>query len=125
MSALRRERYEAMVVYVLRDPDTNEACYVGMTRNVKLRVWQHMRHPEWTIDWWRNSLLRFKLKPVVEILEEVDTAEKAREREAFYIDKLLSDGAPLLNKVHGGSRNDQHERLKASKWVGLRKHKIY
>lgn len=114
-----------MIVYLLSDPQTNEACYIGITDDLKKRVRQHMRHPSWNLKDWRDSLLINYLQPVATVLAEVATEDEARKLEAQLIETYLADGHPLLNKMMGGKHADHHSRLNSAKWVAARNHKVY
>lgn len=90
-------------IYGLFDPRTEELKYIGKANCVTRRVKDHM------LDFrgvpvdrlcWLEDLKRNKLKPVVEILEEVDVKDW-QFWEEFYIGYFKSLGINLLQKRNG------------------------
>jgi hypothetical protein len=87
-------------VYVLRDPETLEVRYVGVTDNPKSRLEVHvakvMPHGS-PKDRWILSLLERKLYPELCLVEAVPYEEREA-AEARWILFFESQGASLTNK---------------------------
>lgn len=95
-------------IYTLTDPRTDEVRYVGMTsRTVEVRVREHLRDgrvpsaPKSHRVHWLRQLVSEGLAPIPTVLEETSEGSWA-ERERFWITKLRSEGAPLVNATDGG-----------------------
>lgn len=86
-------------VYLHIDPLDKSEKYVGVTRNLKARLLQHMRdtfnNPDKNA--WLQGLKAQGLEPEVKILEECATFEQARDREKYWIRYYVEHGACLLN----------------------------
>ena len=79
-------------IYALKDPrleKLGEVRYIGKTNNPKRRIWEHIRHSSSNIykNRWIKTLTKIGLKPVMEILEEVDE-NNWQEKEKFFIKKI-------------------------------------
>lgn len=87
-------------IYCLRCPKTNEPKYVGRTKDVKLRMRNHSNRFH-GIDTkrrdWINSLREENLKPILEVLKEVDESEGAY-WEKFYLLEFTNRGYSLMNQ---------------------------
>jgi hypothetical protein len=90
-------------IYVLKDPRTGEAKYVGATINAERRLRSHLsdavnkqEQPEKAA--WINELLKSGLLPVMEVIETAPAATWG-ERERHWISTLR----PPLNKTAGGA----------------------
>ena len=100
-------------IYSLSDPITNEIRYVGQTNNLKIRYNQHLnkscdeKNPQYNTykSRWIRKLLSNNLKPIISILETVNTLEESNIREIYYIDKFTNEGVKLTNS-HGGDVTD-------------------
>ncbi len=110
-------------IYVLRDPRTNDIRYVGQTRSplptrLSTHVAQAKRQSCWREKWiW--SLLQENLRPVIELLEEVES-DQAGARERYWIAKL-AETCRLTNATKGGEGFDllpeaEQRRLTNSAW---------
>ena len=96
-------------IYSLSDPITNEIRYVGQTNNLKIRYNQHLnkscdeKNPQYNTykSRWIRKLLSNNLKPIISILETVNTLEESNLRENYYIEKFTNEGIKLTNS-HGG-----------------------
>jgi hypothetical protein len=87
-------------IYALIDPRNNLIRYVGRTVRMKVRLQQHLEevavNPEKTR--WLRELKKQGLTPNMEILETLECkGNEAEERERYWIQSLLSKGAPLTN----------------------------
>ncbi len=83
-------------IYVLRGGD-GRVFYVGRTtRSIRARMYEHRYrvsfHPGPVYERWREH---GKDVVTIEVLESGGDAE----REAFWINKLLADGEPLVNQL--------------------------
>lgn len=87
-------------IYYLKCPTTNKVMYVGMTKDVVKRYYQHVRkktsNPK--KDEWVRSLKNNGLKPLLEIVECGLNRDEAELREAYWI----SINSDLLNMLDGG-----------------------
>lgn len=118
-----------MQIYVLKDPNTNEIRYVGVTSREKLkdRLSQHVsgakifkNRPVYV---WFNQLLREGLKPIIEKVTDIDENVWA-DAERYYIDYYRKLGCNLTNVDKGGSGVVKGEkRSKESIKTSSKKHK--
>ncbi len=91
---------ETTFIYMLICPIDNQVKYVGKANNVPHRVKDHMldlrgvskEKAEWILE-----LRKAKLKPIVEILDEV-SVEDWKYWEAFWMEYFISLGCKLLGK---------------------------
>lgn len=84
-------------IYGLVDPHTKKIRYVGKSKHPEKRLSGHLLNKSLrgkNLSEWLECLDK---KPELIILASGLTPKEAHLREAFYIDKLLSEGAPLLN----------------------------
>lgn len=92
-------------IYLLRDPDTNLARYVGKTVNLKLRLANHLCPSALSKGHhrarWLSKLVSEGKKPIVYVIEEVEDL-LADERERFWIKTLKVSGCDLTNTTDGG-----------------------
>src|SRR5712691_10969682 len=91
-------------IYTLIDPRDNTIRYVGKSDDTEYRYWQHMHsHGGGRQErYWISELKKLGLSPIVEILETIDAPyDEAHtivlQREQYWIDELVSTGAPLIN----------------------------
>lgn len=87
-SSARLEYDGLYTIYVVRDPEANVPIYVGQTQNFRARRRNHMRH---------FSKLLHGRRPVVEVVETVETYAVAREVERRVIAQLSEAGYTLHN----------------------------
>lgn len=86
-------------VYALADPRTGDFFYVGRTRNVGMRLYQHLslahaanvKNDDYSSKMW--ELAECGISPVFCVLEVTEDAS----REEFHIDRLWAMGYPLTN----------------------------
>lgn len=90
-------------IYVLVDPINNDIKYCGKTINPKERYIGHLKEKKTQKEKrdWICELKTKKLKPVLEILDEVDD-ENWDFWEKYWICQLKSWGFNLFNKTNGG-----------------------
>lgn len=91
-----------MDVYALSDPRTKEIRYVGMAKNAYRRYAQHLLepHPNKDKDAWMEELKEAGTAPILAILESGIDESAVREREKYWIQYYLSQGASLTNIHH-------------------------
>lgn len=96
-----------MRVYVLKDPQTYEIRYVGVTSGtLNQRLSQHInaaknfqcRH----VCHWINTLLQKGFRPIIEQIDEVDDSIW-EQTEQFYIQFYKDQGCKLTNISKGGA----------------------
>ena len=95
-------------IYSLSHPITKEVRYIGKTINLKIRLKDHLdktKNIKATYKSnWIKSLLKQNLKPVIEIIDEVEESEWEF-WEIFYISLFKSWGFKLTNGTKGGDGN--------------------
>ena len=92
-------------LYILKDPNTYEVRYVGMTTNPKTRLSVHIRgskyHTRNPKETWIHGLLLNGQKPIMEVIETCQQGTwEVRER--FWIDFYKQEGYDLTNLASGG-----------------------
>lgn len=95
-------------IYVFSDKDTMPV-YVGKTKNLDLRIKQHLnrdrfRYKTWFYSW-LNKQIRQNIPFYIDVLEEV-TQDNWREREVYWIEHIRSCGYLLTNMTDGGDGNN-------------------
>lgn len=95
----------SVIIYALIDPRTQQPRYVGLTRNLQKRVYQHLRVGTGNLHLRRWILLlhRLNLNLEVIILETVQDID-ADMAECRWIADFKDLGFPLLNLTDGGER---------------------
>jgi len=97
-------------IYALIDVRDNSIRYVGVTKNTFTRLSQHLldtgnNTPK---GLWLAEMQQAGVAPRLEVLEVINSSENAYqialERERYWIQKLTSDGSPLINVNGFGSR---------------------
>ncbi len=87
-------------LYALKDPITNEICYIGVTDNPKRRLASHCQVKSATGNmnkWiWVRGLVNIRMKPTMVILEE----NASTEDETKAIHEYWANGHPLLNTAN-------------------------
>jgi len=92
---LDEDRY----VYVLSDPRTGEARYVGETHNPARRHAQHANGTATMRTWAWSRELRVKgLRPLMRVVETCRSRMESRAAEREWIRGLSASGAHLLNR---------------------------
>src|ERR1035437_7768979 len=88
------------LIYALSCPFTSEVHYVGKTGQGMMRPLAHLKksHSE-KIREWVDGLKELGHKPNIQVLEYVPFDTDLDERERFWIQKNLDDGAVLLNEM--------------------------
>lgn len=106
-----------MDVYALGDPRTQQIHYIGVTKNVYRRYAQHLNDEIYANDGknaWMEGIKKAGTVPTLAILESNVAGSKAREREQYWIQYYLDQGAPLSNIQHGSpKRIDSEENLQS------------
>jgi len=91
-------------IYILKDPTTGDVRYVGLTRFPVKRLHNEINYPHTVhLRNWVESLKRSKLRPQMEIVEDVDE-ELSGEAERRWIAHYKANGARLINFTDGGER---------------------
>lgn len=91
-------------IYVLKCPLSGEVRYVGKTNNPTRRYYGHLNNSRDKNTYkrnWINSLKRSCLKPIFEIVDEVDVKEW-KMKEKCYIKYYRNKGCRLVNYTDGG-----------------------
>lgn len=89
-------------IYTLADPRNNEIRYIGKANRISKRLKKHLgeksnsRRVKWI-----SSLKKLGLKPIIEILEEVESIEW-QYWEIFYINLFKTWNFDLVNGTTGG-----------------------
>lgn len=86
-------------VYGLADPITGAIRYIGMTNDPHVRHKAHCRENDDTDtkSRWIRELKKAKLLPSLLIVEQVESDDAIRERERYWIQFYLNQGANLTN----------------------------
>jgi hypothetical protein len=92
-------------IYSLSDPITNDIKYIGQTNNIQRRFNRHINNSinknsdeyETHKSRWIRKLLENNLKPIIEVIEEVETLGESNKQEIFWIKKLTNEGLKLTN----------------------------
>lgn len=91
------------IIYCLYDPDKKYPVYVGKTKNGIKRPWEHIEGKSHSakVNEWVLKLKEIGEKPVIVVLDSTEGDDKILSaKEEFWIQKLLSDGYPLLNMTY-------------------------
>lgn len=97
-----------MIIYALRDPQSNEIRYVGKTvRTAHRRLRRHLaesylQQSSTHKNRWLRSLLKLGLEPIIEILQECSSLSELAEAERDHIARLRCAGVRLTNATDGG-----------------------
>jgi hypothetical protein len=105
---MQAENKETVFIYTLSCPISKTIRYVGKTKNLKLRLNEHIltsNKNKTHKDRWIQKILFLKQKPIIEILDEVNENEW-QFWEKFYISLLKSWNFNLTNHTGGGEGND-------------------
>ena len=92
-------------IYSLSEPDTKEIKYIGQTDNINRIYNDHLTNStnENSTEYntyksrWIRKLLKNNLKPIISIIESVNTLEESNIMERFYIEKFTNEGFKLTN----------------------------
>lgn len=87
-------------IYKLSDPITGDVRYIGKSKNLKSRLYQHCFVPfkNDKKDLWVKSLQELGLNPIMEVIEKCSEGMGC-EREFYHINAHIQNGAKLFNKV--------------------------
>lgn len=95
-------------IYVLKNPDTEDIRYVGMTSvDLMVRLERHIttfkqaKNRKNRVRVWIWELIPLGRVPIIELIEEVDE-DVCDEREKYWIKFYRDQGCDLLNRAHGG-----------------------
>lgn len=107
-------------IYVFSDKDCFP-IYVGKTKNLDVRIKQHLNRDRFRYNtWfyrWLNKQIKNDIPFYIDILEEVNQ-ENWKEREMYWIDHCKSHGYLLTNMTNGGDGNNNQV---FSKEAGLKR----
>lgn len=124
----------AFTIYQLIDPRDNQPRYVGYTEDFVRRQRDYVSGPPHSKNLleWFAELHTLNFQPLMVPLEMIEgTVEKALQREAYWIKKLIDAGAVLLN-AQGNSTKQERKKTtvllhpKRVKWLKIQaalKHK--
>ena len=91
-------------IYILIDPRDNKVRYVGKANNIKERLKSHLnptRKHQIHKKNWINSLKKEKLKPIIEVIDEVPK-NNWQFWEIYWISQFKTWGFDLINYTEGG-----------------------
>ena len=93
-------------LYKLIDPITKEIKYIVYTKRPKTRLWEHIRDAKvgiktYKCDWIRSLILKNQ-KPIIEIISNYESQDKAANEEIRLIKGLRESGYKLTNLTEGG-----------------------
>jgi predicted GIY-YIG superfamily endonuclease len=100
-------------IYELVDPCTNQTRYIGMSTDLNTRYLNHLASTDGSSDkraWIRDLKVR-GLKPILNLLEQVEDISLAREREKAWIIYYIEQGHPLSNVQHGIIPSERYTRF--------------
>ena len=86
-------------IYTLMDPVSNQIKYVGKTDNISGVLESHLSESKnkiKRIHFWIQSLLELGLKPIVEIIDEIESEIEPNEQ--YWIGQIKSWGFDLVNE---------------------------
>jgi group I intron endonuclease len=95
-------------IYSLKHPITKEVRYIGKTKNIKRRYYEHInkKHNSYKSNW-IQSLLKKDLKPIIDIIE-ICNKDNWEEREKYWITQFDN----LTNLTKGGENYEATEELR-------------
>ena len=95
-------------IYTLSDPKTGLVRYIGKTKYINKRLYQHLRDCNKSNNhknFWIRSLLNENLMPIFDLIDEVEENEW-QYWESFWICQFKSWGFKLTNSTDGGEGNN-------------------
>lgn len=114
VSINRKARSSPMWIYILIDPRTGKAKYVGVTARPRHRFVIHMRQPKnrpQPVDIWISSLLQIGQKPICKIVGKVisycgfaSVLAHGAERGVIRLLDFINHGQDTLTNVAGTRR---------------------
>lgn len=102
-------------IYLLRDPETNEPKFVGITKRMSIIkkqhpcMWGYQRNKPRML--WLKSLVHKGLRPKIQLLMRVDPAD-AEWRRQMFIKSISSIGWELLNHRDEEAQKKRSERMR-------------
>lgn len=102
----RNKKSDAVFIYGIVCPISNELFYIGRTSNPRERLETHLFNHEYMIELSSHEQ-EYTIRMI--ILEEVAPSDNPDERETFWILKTLERGIKLRNKAYPMAIN--------SKWI--------
>ncbi len=101
-----------LYIYALIDPRTDEVMYIGCSNNPEKRLIAHLqksqlKHRTSKRVVWIKELLFLELKPVLQVLEEVDETN-AKDREVYWINYYKNINPNLTNTDLHNCNNRQY-----------------
>src|ERR1051325_6630755 len=127
----RKQTLVRTIIYMLIDPESSQARYVGKTKDAKERLRCHIKDCQrgYIIhrDHWLRSIVSKGLHPIMEELESFDgdCDGEWQEAERFWISYLRSVGCRLVNTESGGDgphkMSDETKRKLSSLFTGRRR----
>ena len=84
-------------VYLLKDPDTKEVRYVGVSWFPAQRLEQHVNYPAPRQAAWIDGLTLRGLSPILVVLGGTDDRNRALRIETRLIRRYLARGCDILN----------------------------
>lgn len=104
-------------IYALTDRFFN-IRYVGLTsKSLKFRLKQHMkdfRHNQHKVNWIKKYGDTIS---IFEIEGNIETAQEAKNKEIYWIDKLKNIGCNLLNATEGGDYSPNKGNISKNKGI--------
>lgn len=85
-------------VYKLCDPRDGIARYIGFTKDLKARRWEHIgRRDNWRLVQWISELRSVGVRPAIVAIAEYESPARAARCEKVLIWRAFRKGLPLLN----------------------------
>lgn len=104
-------------IYCLKDPRDNQPKYIGKSKDPKKRLQEHIyesKNKKTKKERWINKLLKLNLKPILNILMEIEEGEHFI-WEPFFIKKYKDLGFKLVNDDNTGLGTISGKSLKTLK----------
>ena len=97
---------DKILIYLLIDPLTDEIKYVGKTKDINIRMTNHMCPSQLKAKTHKNHWLKKiavqNMKPVVLIIDEAHDVNTANTLESYWIEQFRIWGIKLTNGTPGG-----------------------
>ncbi len=101
-------------IYALLDPTTNEIRYIGKSKNIKRRYYEHTHNKSGNCIYLKHWLATLNEKPKLEIIELCDLTV-INEKEKYWIKYYKDLGNKLTNLTDGGEGVYGYKRSDESK----------
>jgi hypothetical protein len=114
--SLQKNAARKFSIYKLVDSRDNLPHYVGQTDSFERRQQEYLLKKTHSValDKWFGELELLGLNPVMEEIDTIKgTVVDVKKKEVFWIQKFISEGAPLLNKINAVKRTSQVSYLAA------------